>query len=75
MLVDQLHAGKLIRKSIGVWPQDSLTIISLEYSNIRVFNVHPGMAKSPVLRKELEVYAKDTRKLATRPVGNPRVTD
>ncbi|TPX17830.1 uncharacterized protein E0L32_002931 [Thyridium curvatum] len=34
-----------------------------EYSTIRVFNVHPGMSKSPVLRKELEVYAKDTPEL------------
>ena len=33
----------------------------LEHGNIRVFNVHPGMAKSSVLRKELEIYANDTR--------------
>lgn len=32
-----------------------------EYPNLRVFNVHPGMAKSSVLRPELEIYAKDTR--------------
>ncbi|KAB5525529.1 hypothetical protein GE09DRAFT_1151660 [Coniochaeta sp. 2T2.1] len=34
-----------------------------EHSNVRVFNVHPGMAKSSVLRKELELYAKDTPEL------------
>lgn len=33
----------------------------LENDNLRVFNVHPGMAKSPVLRKELELYAHDSR--------------
>uniref|UniRef100_A0A8H7K5F1 Transcription factor domain-containing protein n=1 Tax=Bionectria ochroleuca TaxID=29856 RepID=A0A8H7K5F1_BIOOC len=31
-----------------------------EYKNLRVFNVHPGMAKSSVLRSELEIYANDT---------------
>lgn len=32
----------------------------VEYDNLRVFNVHPGMALSKVLRPELHVYAKDT---------------
>lgn len=31
-----------------------------EYGNLRVFNVHPGMALSKVLRPELNIYAKDT---------------
>ncbi|KAL6248495.1 hypothetical protein RBB50_004750 [Rhinocladiella similis] len=31
-----------------------------EYANVRVFNVHPGMAKSSVLRPELEIYARDS---------------
>lgn len=31
-----------------------------EYSYLRVFNVHPGMAMSKVLRPELYIYAKDT---------------
>ncbi|RVX67763.1 hypothetical protein B0A52_07886 [Exophiala mesophila] len=34
-----------------------------EYPELRVFNVHPGMAKSSVLRPELEIYAKDTPEL------------
>ncbi|KEF52801.1 uncharacterized protein A1O9_11218 [Exophiala aquamarina CBS 119918] len=37
--------------------------LNAEYSNLRVFNVHPGMAKSSVLRPELEIYAKDTPEL------------
>ncbi|KAF7560972.1 hypothetical protein G7046_g3184 [Stylonectria norvegica] len=37
--------------------------VQAEYTNLRVFNVHPGMAKSSVLRAELEVYAKDTPQL------------
>ncbi|CAM1508105.1 Fc.00g049530.m01.CDS01 [Cosmosporella sp. VM-42] len=37
--------------------------LNLEYPNLRVFNVHPGMAKSSVLRQELEIYAKDTPEL------------
>lgn len=39
----------------------SVLILRLEYPNLRVFNVHPGMAKSSVLRPELEIYARDTR--------------
>lgn len=34
-----------------------------EYGNLRVFNVHPGMALSKVLRPELHIYAKDTVEL------------
>ncbi|KAK4067291.1 uncharacterized protein Triagg1_7734 [Trichoderma aggressivum f. europaeum] len=34
-----------------------------EYDNLRVFNVHPGMALSKVLRPELHIYAKDTVEL------------
>ncbi|KAI1608142.1 hypothetical protein EDD36DRAFT_106223 [Exophiala viscosa] len=34
--------------------------LHVEYPNLRVFNVHPGMAKSNVLRSELEIYARDT---------------
>ncbi|KAK5055423.1 hypothetical protein LTR84_013173 [Exophiala bonariae] len=37
--------------------------LNAEYPKLRVFNVHPGMAKSSVLRKELEIYARDTPEL------------
>ncbi|KAK4941888.1 hypothetical protein LTR10_018218 [Elasticomyces elasticus] len=33
--------------------------LHVEYPHLRIFNVHPGMAKSNVLRPELEIYAKD----------------
>ncbi|KIY02624.1 uncharacterized protein Z520_01089 [Fonsecaea multimorphosa CBS 102226] len=56
MLLDQLHAGR--------WrlpcPSLHLTNPPHEYANVRVYNVHPGMAKSSVLRPELEIYARDT---------------
>lgn len=61
MIIEQLHTGKIIRNTYYA------NMISLtdqyfpEYQNLRVFNTHPGMAKSSVLRKELEIYAKDTR--------------
>ena len=42
-----------------------------EYPELRVFNVHPGMAKSSVLRPELEIYAKDTREPLFRIVDYP----
>ncbi|KAK5991904.1 Short chain dehydrogenase citE-like protein [Cladobotryum mycophilum] len=37
--------------------------VHTEYPNVRVFNVHPGMAVSKILRPELHIYAKDTIEL------------
>lgn len=55
MLLDQLYVGKLAYlKHDGSW----LNYLP-EYPNLRVFNVHPGMTKSKVLRPELEIYARD----------------
>lgn len=67
MVMAQLHTGESILYRIDashmIAPEKmGNNVVGLEYDTLRVFNVHPGMAKSPVLRKELEVYAQDTRK-------------
>jgi hypothetical protein len=56
MQVSYLHNLGQTYYSIGL-----LIPCGTEHSNIRVFNVHPGMAKSKVLRQELHVFAKDAR--------------
>ena len=71
MLLEQLNAGmlsvcltspRISKLPVRLPPRLDDAEFSLEYSELRVFNVHPGMAKSSVLRKELEIYAKDTRR-------------
>lgn len=64
MQVGYLHNLGQTYYSIGL-----LIPCGTEHSNIRVFNVHPGMAKSKVLRQELHVFAKDAR-TSHRRTGN-----
>jgi hypothetical protein len=57
MILNQLNDGEY-NLTFGMWL--TLTRQMTEYNNLRVFNVHPGMAMSKVLRPELHIYAKDS---------------
>lgn len=68
MLIEQLHTG--FCSTFTHW----LLLMRAEYPSLRVFNVHPGMAKSSVLPPQLEFYALDAREFMCLKARNAVLT-